>query len=132
MTEMGLGGGVQCSARQGYHLREADLYFEIVDPHSGEPLPEGELGEVVFTTLTREGMPLIRYRTGDLSRFLPGQCPCGTLLRSMESIRQRVAGNLELAGGRLLTGGARRDAVCPRRCPGFSAPSSTARMKETG
>ena len=69
-TEMGLGGGVQCSARRGYHFREADLFVEIVEPRSGEPVPEGVTGEIVFTTLTRTGMPLIRYRTGDLSRFL--------------------------------------------------------------
>ncbi len=59
MTEMGLGGGVECAARQGYHLREADMYFEIVDPETGDPLPDGQYGELVFTTLTRQGMPLI-------------------------------------------------------------------------
>jgi len=67
-TEMGLGGAVECSMRDGYHLREADLLFEIVDPDTGQPLNDGETGEIVFTTLTRQGMPLIRYRTGDLSR----------------------------------------------------------------
>ena len=61
MTEMGLGGGVECQARRGYHLREADLYFEIVNPQTEMPVVEGETGEVVFTTLTRRGMPLIRY-----------------------------------------------------------------------
>jgi|LFRM01.1.fsa_nt_gb phenylacetate-coenzyme A ligase PaaK-like adenylate-forming protein len=90
-TEMGLGGGVQCSARRGYHFREADLFIEIVDPHSGEPVPEGTAGEIVFTTLTRTGMPLIRYRTGDLSRLLPGRCPCGTVLRSMEPVKYRLS-----------------------------------------
>lgn len=90
MTEMGLGGGVECPAREGYHVREADLYFEIIDPLTGQPLPEGEMGEVVFTTLTRQGMPLIRYRTGDLSRFIPGQCPCGTVLLRMEKITRRL------------------------------------------
>ena len=92
MTEMGLGGGVDCEAHAGYHLREADLYVEIVDPLTGEPLPEGVRGEVVFTTLTRRGMPLVRYRTGDLSRFLPGPCPCGTVLRRLERVRGRLAG----------------------------------------
>ena len=77
-TEMGLGGGVDCEAHAGYHLREADLLVEVVDPESGAPLPDGEYGEVVFTTLTREAMPLIRYRTGDRGRFLPGACPCGS------------------------------------------------------
>jgi phenylacetate-CoA ligase len=59
MTGVGL-GGVDCAAQLGYHLREADLYFEILDPTSGEVRPDGEYGEVVFTTLTRRGMPLIR------------------------------------------------------------------------
>src|SRR5690606_23928917 len=77
MTEMGLGGAVECQARSGYHLREADLYVEIVDPLTGASLPDGETGEVVFTTLTRTAMPLLRYRTGDISRFLPEPCPCG-------------------------------------------------------
>lgn len=69
MTEMGYGGGVECQAHFGYHMREADLFFEIVDPQTGKPVEEGTPGEVVFTTLTRRGMPLIRYRTGDISRF---------------------------------------------------------------
>jgi phenylacetate-CoA ligase len=102
MTEMGLGGGVECQARRGYHLREADMYFEIVNPATGEPLADGETGEVVFTTLTRRGMPLIRYRTGDLSRFIPGECPCGTTLKTLERIRRRASGQVVLGGlGRL-------------------------------
>lgn len=103
MTEMGLGGGVECAARQGYHLREADLFFEIVDPLTGEPVADGEPGEIVFTTLTRKGMPLIRYRTGDISRFLPGACPCGALLRRLETVRFRWQGRLPLAQGHVLT-----------------------------
>ena len=66
-TEMGLGGGVDCRTHTGYHLREADFYFEIVDPLTGIPVSDGESGEVVFSTLTRTAMPLIRYRTGDVS-----------------------------------------------------------------
>ncbi len=97
-TEMGLGGGVQCAARSAYHMREADLYFEIIDPETGVPLPEGEMGEIVFTTLTRKGMPLIRYRIGDLSRFVPGNCPCGSTLRQMEVVRGRIAGTKKLVG----------------------------------
>jgi phenylacetate-CoA ligase len=91
-TEMGLGGGVECEAHRGYHLREADMLFEIVNPETGEPVPDGEYGEVVFTTLTRRGMPLIRYRMGDRSRFIVGKCPCGTKLRTMEKIRGRFSG----------------------------------------
>ena len=102
MTEMGLGGGVECSLLCGYHLREADLFFEVVDPESGRPLPDGELGEVVFTTLNRRGMPLIRYRTGDLARFLPGPCPCGTVLRRLERVRGRLAGEIRVGNGHRL------------------------------
>lgn len=99
MTEMGLGGGVSCAAQTGYHLREADFYFEIIDPATGRPVPNGESGEVVFTTLTRQGMPFIRYRTGDLSRFLPQPCPCGTQLRTLAFLRQRISGILPLGEG---------------------------------
>lgn len=91
-TEMGLGGGVECEAHRGYHLREADMLFEIVNPETGEPVPDGEYGEVVFSTLTRRGMPLIRYRMGDRSRFIVGECPCGTKLQTMEKIRGRFSG----------------------------------------
>ncbi len=103
MTEMGYGGGVECRARCGYHLRELDLFVEIVDPRTGSPPADGEPGEVVFSTLTREGMPLIRYRTGDLSRFLPGSCPCQTVLRRLEKVTGRVAGAVPLAGGQTVT-----------------------------
>lgn len=96
MTEMGLGGGIDCGAHAGYHLREADFYFEIVDRETGQPVAEGEEGEIVFTTLTRRGMPLIRYRTGDISRFLPDPCLCGTVLRRLERMRNRVDSNIPL------------------------------------
>ncbi|MBZ0317677.1 MAG: AMP-binding protein [Anaerolineae bacterium] len=98
MTEMGLGGGVECEARLGYHLREADIYVEIVDPITGQVLPDGEYGEVVFTTLTRRGMPLIRYRTGDVSRFIPDDCSCGTCLKTLEKITHRLSGQVQLDG----------------------------------
>jgi len=103
LTEMGLGGGVECQARRGYHLREADLYLEIIDPMNGRTLPEGEYGEVVFTTLTRRGMPLVRYRTGDISRFIPGDCPCGTVLRTLEKVRSRISNRVDLNNGYYLT-----------------------------
>ncbi len=102
MTEMGFGGGVECEARNGYHLREADLYIEIVDPETGRSVSEGDPGEVVFTTLTRRGMPLIRYRTGDLSRFVPGPCPCGTVLKTLGQVKNRLRSIRPIAqGGRL-------------------------------
>lgn len=101
MTEMGLGGGVDCGVHRGYHLREADLLFEIVDPVTGLAVPEGRYGEVVFTTLTRTGMPLIRYRTGDLSRFVAGDCGCSTRLRTLERVTGRVGGAVELGGAQI-------------------------------
>jgi phenylacetate-CoA ligase len=99
MTETGLGGGVDCRARRGYHLREADLLFELVDPDGGEAVPDGDEGEVVLTTLTRTGMPLIRYRTGDLARWLPDPCPCGTGLRTLSHVTTRVDGPVRLGTG---------------------------------
>jgi len=96
MTETGLGGGVECEALDGYHLREADLYFEVVDHETGDTCSDGALGEVVFTTLTRRGMPLIRYRTGDIARVIPQPCPCGSVLRRMERVRGRWDGNVRL------------------------------------
>jgi phenylacetate-coenzyme A ligase PaaK-like adenylate-forming protein len=95
-TEMGLGGGVDCHAHAGYHLREADLYFEIVSPATGKPLADGQMGEVVFTTLGRAGMPLIRYRTGDMAQIIPGRCSCGSPLRRMERVRNRVDSHVAL------------------------------------
>jgi phenylacetate-coenzyme A ligase PaaK-like adenylate-forming protein len=97
-TEMGLGGGVECSALSGYHLREADLYLEIVCPDTGQPVRTGEEGEIVFTTLTRKGMPLVRYRTGDLSRLILEPCPCGTQLRRLDVVRKRIEGPVILGG----------------------------------
>ncbi|MBV8047198.1 MAG: phenylacetate--CoA ligase family protein [Paludibacterium sp.] len=103
MTEMGLGGAVACWAHQGGHLRENDLLVEIVDPISGRPLPEGERGEVVVTTLTRRGMPLIRYRTGDLSRLIPGRCRCGSPLRRLDRVTRVELAQLALQPGAVLT-----------------------------
>jgi phenylacetate-coenzyme A ligase PaaK-like adenylate-forming protein len=103
MTEMGLGGGVDCEAHCGYHMREADLYVEVIDPANGECVPAGQSGEIVFTTLTRRAMPLIRYRTGDMSRLLVDPCPCGSLLRRLERVRTRVSGRITLPGGSELT-----------------------------
>jgi phenylacetate-CoA ligase len=103
MTEMGLGGGVDCEALKGYHLREADLYFEVIDHETGEVCPDGAIGEVVFTTLTRRGMPLVRYRTGDIARIIPEPCPCGTILRRLEHVRGRWDGTVRLGPGCSLT-----------------------------
>ncbi len=88
MTETGLGGGVECCAQHGCHLREADLVYEIVN-NNGRPLPLGQEGEITVTTLTRRGMPLIRYRTGDRARFLKDPCPCGSHLKRLDRVRGR-------------------------------------------
>ncbi len=103
MTEMGLGGAVECSARNGYHLRDADLLFEIIDPVTGNPATKGEYGEVVFSTLTRRGMPLIRYRTGDRSRFLSQPCACGSILNRMERISGRMNDAVRLLDGAFIS-----------------------------
>ncbi len=98
-TETGLGGAVECEAHEGLHLREPDLLFEVVDPVSGRRLPDADEGELVFTTLTRAAMPLIRYRTGDLARILPGVCPCGSALARLATVRARLADVVALPGG---------------------------------
>ena len=102
-TDMGLGGGVECEAFDGYHLREADLLFEVVDPVTGQAVPDGHYGEIVFTTLTRDAMPLIRYRTGDLSKFLLEPCPCGTALRRLDKIKGKVHDSVSLRSGDCLS-----------------------------
>ena len=83
MTECGLGVALECKAHQGMHIRENDLYLEVVDLE-GKPVPDGKFGELVMTTLTRDGMPLIRYRMGDRARILAGDCSCGSVLRRVE------------------------------------------------
>lgn len=98
LTESGWGAAVECRARQGCHVRELDLLLEIVDA-KGRVLPDGQWGEVVLTTLGRAAFPLVRYRTGDEGRFLPGTCPCGSLLKRLEVIGRlprKGAGGLPL------------------------------------
>lgn len=90
LTETCFGGGVECGAHHGYHLREADLYVEIADPLTGEAVADGREGEVVVSTLSRRGMPLLRYRTGDVARMLSGPCPCGSTLRRLGPITGRI------------------------------------------
>jgi phenylacetate-coenzyme A ligase PaaK-like adenylate-forming protein len=80
MTETGFGLGVQCLAHKGCHLRDSDFLIEIVDPETGAQLPRGQFGEVVISSLKLRAMPLIRYRTGDVSRILAPPCECGGVL----------------------------------------------------
>ncbi len=90
MTELyGPGTGLDCVHHTGIHYW-ADYYIlEILDPESLEPVPEGEIGEMVVTTLRKEAVPLIRYRTRDLTRLIPGECPCGSLLPRHDRILGR-------------------------------------------
>lgn len=90
MTETGYGGGVECAAHHGFHLREADIHVEIVHPLTGAPLPDGQTGEVVVTTLAAEAMVLLRYRTGDAAALLPPPCRCGSPLRRLGPVRGRI------------------------------------------
>jgi phenylacetate-CoA ligase len=78
LTEIyGPGISISCRYGKGLHYWDDYFLFEIIDPQTGKIVPDGEYGELVITTLTKEGAPLIRYRTRDITRLLPGECPCG-------------------------------------------------------
>ncbi len=83
---------MECAAHNGCHLRESELLVEIIDPRTCRPLPDGEIGEVVLTTLARQAMPLIRYRTGDLARLDRATCGCGGVTARLVDIRGRLGG----------------------------------------
>ncbi len=90
MTEMsGPGVAFECQEQNGMHIWEDSYLVEIVDPDTLEPVPEGEIGELVLTTLDREAMPLIRYRTRDLTRILTDKCPCGRTHRRLDRMKGR-------------------------------------------
>lgn len=99
LSEMcGPGVAFECPEQNGLHLWEDAFLAEIVDPESGAPVAEGEQGELVLTTLTREAMPLLRYRTRDLTSFLPGPCPCGRTHRRLARFAGRSDDMLILKG----------------------------------
>ncbi len=84
MSEMnGPGVAFECPEQNGLHIWEDYVIPEIINPTTLEPVPEGEIGELVLTTINREAMPLLRYRTRDLTRFIPGECPCGRTHRRL-------------------------------------------------
>ena len=90
MTEMsGPGVAFECQEQNGMHIWEDSYLVEIVDPDTLEPVPDGEIGELVLTTLDREAMPLIRYRTRDLTRILTEKCPCGRTHRRLDRMKGR-------------------------------------------
>ena len=91
LSEMnGPGVAFECLAQNGLHVWEDAFIAEIVDPESGQTLPDGEMGELVMTTIARRGMPILRYRTRDLTRIIPGICACGRAHRRIDRISGRV------------------------------------------
>ena len=89
-TESAFAGAVECPACDGLHWQALDLLPEVVDPRSGEPLPPGQPGELVLTTLQREALPLIRYRTGDMVILTERPCACGSPLPRLERVLGRI------------------------------------------
>ena len=95
---MGPGVAFECPEQNGLHIWEDYFIVEILDPVTLEPVPEGELGELVLTTINREAMPLLRYRTRDLTRLLPGTCPCGRTHRRIARLQGRSDDMIILKG----------------------------------
>lgn len=90
LTEIyGPGIGINCSAESGIHYWDDYIYIEIIDPKTGKPVPDGTEGEIVITTLVKEGAPLIRFRTHDISRIIPGKCSCGRSYPRIDVIKGR-------------------------------------------
>ncbi len=100
MTETGgVGMGIDCAAHNGIHVWEDHYLIEIIDPETGEVLPNGEEGELVVTTLTREGLPLIRYRTRDITRIVSrGRCQCGRTMVRLDRLKGRTDDMLKVKG----------------------------------
>ena len=100
LTEMGWGLAVDCDSCDGYHYNELDVIAEVVDPETGKVLPEGEEGELVFTSIGREAMPIIRFTSGDISSLSKGSC--GSSLKLMGHIVRRTEGMYDLGDGRYI------------------------------
>ena len=99
MTEMmGPGVAFECKEQNGMHIWEDYFIVEIVSPDTLEPVPDGEIGELVLTTINREAMPILRYRTRDLTRILPGTCPCGRNHKRMDRMKGRSDDMIVLRG----------------------------------
>lgn len=99
MSEMcGPGVAFECREQNGLHIWEDYYIVEIVDPETLRPVPDGEVGELVLTTLNREAMPLLRYRTRDLTRILPGECPCGRHHKRLDRMKGRSDDMMILKG----------------------------------
>lgn len=99
MSEMcGPGVAFECQEQNGLHIWEDYYIVEIIDPDTLQPVPEGKVGELVLTTINREGMPLLRYRTRDLTRVLPGECPCGRHHKRLDRMKGRSDDMIILKG----------------------------------
>ena len=99
LTEVyGPGIGISCDCECGMHMWDDYIYFEVVDPKTGELVPDGEIGELVITTLKKQGAPLIRYRTHDLTRIIPGECPCGSKYPRIDTILGRTDDMVKVKG----------------------------------
>lgn len=95
---MGPGVSGECECRCGMHINEDHFLAEIIDPETLEPLPYGEKGELVLTTLTKEALPMLRYRTKDITRLIPEPCPCGRTHVRMDEITGRTDDMLIIRG----------------------------------
>lgn len=105
LTEIyGPGIAIDCSYHQGMHFWSDHLLFEIIDPISGQPLPPGEQGELVITTLSKEGMPLLRYRTHDITRLRTDICPCGSPYPRIDRILGRTDDMVKVKGVNIYPG----------------------------
>jgi len=99
LTEIyGPGIGINCKYDTGMHYWDDYIYLEIIDPATGKNVPDGEWGEIVITTLVKEGAPLIRFRTHDLSRIIPGECPCGSKFPRIDVITGRSDDMMKIKG----------------------------------
>ncbi len=100
LTELGWGFALECDVCEGYHANELDVFTEIIDPNTGLPVPDGAEGELTFTLLHREAMPLIRYRSGDIATKKASACE--QHLETIGPIIRRIEGTITLPSGDLL------------------------------
>lgn len=99
LTEIyGPGIGISCKYNEGMHYWDDYVYLEIIDPKTGQNVPDGEEGEIVITTLVKEGAPLIRYRTHDISKIIPGECKCGSKFPRIGTIMGRTDDMMKIKG----------------------------------
>ena len=99
LTEIyGPGIGISCKYECGMHYWDDYLYLEIINPETGENVPDGEWGEIVITTLVKEGAPLIRFRTHDISRIIPGECACGCKYPRIDTVMGRSDDMMKIKG----------------------------------